>query len=333
MDGMAQPEHAARPLVTVVLVNRNGGRHVDMAFPSLARQSYPRLDVLVIDNGSTDGSCERVGREHPAVRVVRLGSNTGFSHALNEGIRRAQGAYILSMNFDVALDGRFVEKLVDALEARSEAGWAAGRLFRHPSDGPDRIDCNGHYLLPSRYCYGYDPSHPDPADYGTAREVFGASACAALYRVSMLRALAIDGEIFDEDLFAFFEDVDLDWRAQQAGYRCVYVPEAVGTHVRGGSGARPDGRAAALLASNRLLVMIKNDDVSDVMADIGPIVQRTLADALRLLRRHPWGLVWAMARVARRAPAMIRKRRHVRRRRSVTRAYLSSLRLKTAFLG
>lgn len=322
------------PLVSVVLVSWNCGRFVDGVLPSLLRQTYPAIEVLVVDNGSTDGGPELVEASYPGARVIRLGRNTGFSHALNQGIRQTRGPYVLSLNFDVVLEPGFVEALVQALETRPEAGWATGALRQLRDHGVvDAIDCVGHYFLPSRYCYGHDPAHPEPEFYSAPREVFGASACGALYRRAMLEDLAVGGEIFDEDLFAYFEDVDLDWRAQQLGYRCVFTPQARGAHMRYGADLSGRAEVVALLRSNRFLVMLKNDEWRDVARDAGAILRRTVRDALADLRSRPGALPRAVARLVRLAPAMLRKRRHVKRRRVVSREYLASLRLETPFLG
>src|SRR5262249_30185511 len=132
----ARPFHAsASELVSAVLVNLNCGPLVDLVFPSLAKQTYPHLEILVMDNGSTDGSCERIEREYPAARVIRLGRNTGFSHALNAGIRAGRGRYVLSVNFDVTLEAAFVAALVGALERNATAGWAAGFLRKLSASG------------------------------------------------------------------------------------------------------------------------------------------------------------------------------------------------------
>lgn len=323
-----------RSLVTAVLVNLNCGPLVDLIFPSIVAQTYPDLEVLVIDNGSSDGSCERIERDYPNVKVFRLGRNTGFSHALNVGIREARGTYVLSLNFDVTLEPDFVAALVDVLERHPQAGWAAGLLRKLSPEGVlDSIDCNGHYWLPSRYCYGYDPAHPDPRAYDVEREVFGASACAALYRTRMLHDLALGGEIFDEDLFAYFEDVDLDWRAQLRGYRCIFTPRARGAHMRGGTGLSRRPEVAALLPANRLLVMLKNDELGDVLSDWSPIMRRTIQDVIAHYRAHPRSLTIALGRVIRLAPRMLGKRRALKAGRVASRDYIRALRLKTDFLG
>jgi len=322
------------PRVGAILVNLDCGALVDLVFPSLAKQTWPALEIVVVDNGSTDGSAERIEREFPGARVIRLGHNAGFSAALNAGIRATTGAYVLSLNFDVVLEPEFVAALVEALERRPEAGWAAGAMRQlRPQGVVDAIDCYGHWLLPSRYVYGCDPARRRPAEYPAECLVFGASACAALYRRRMLEDLALDGEIFDEDLFAYFEDVDLDWRAQQRGWRCVFTPAARGAHMRGGTGLDKQAEVAALPVANRFLVMLKNDAPSEVARHLGPILLRTLRDVAMHLRAHPRSLLIALGRLVRLAPRMLAKRRRLRATRRTSRAYLASLTLRTRFLG
>lgn len=323
------------PLVSIILVNRNCGGLVDLVFPTIVRQTYAGLEIVVVDNGSDDDSVARIQSEYPTARVIELGGNTGFSHALNVGIRETAGEFVLSLNFDVVLEPDFVTALVDAVRDRPEVGWAAGALRKLT---PDRvvtqgIDCFGHYLLRSRYCYGYDPDQPDPSSYQQSREVFGASGCGALYRRSMLESLAVGGEIFDEDLFAYFEDVDLDWRAQHRGYKCLFVPAARGAHMRGGTGLSRRPEVAALLLSNRFLVMLKNDEAGDVLADAAPIVLRTLRDIAAHLRAHPASIPMAAARLLRLAPRMVRKRRDLKSVRRSGPSAVRTFRLATRSLG
>ena len=320
--------------VSVILVNLNCGQLLDYVFPSLAAQTYADHEVVVVDNGSTDGSCERIAARWPATRVIRLGRNTGFSHALNAGIRATAGEYVLSLNFDVVLEPDFLAALVDALDRHADAGSAAGAMRRlTPGGVVDAIDCFGHWMLPSRYCYGYDPARPEPAQYSDERYVFGASACAALYRRRMLDDVALDGEVFDEDLFAYLEDVDLDWRAQQRGWPCVFTPLARGAHMRGGTGLSRRPEVAALLMANRPLVMLKNDEPRDVLRDLPAILARSVVDIAREGRRRPRALPIAAARVARLAVRMLAKRRRIRRGRRVDPGWFAALRVSTRFLG
>jgi GT2 family glycosyltransferase len=149
----------------------------------------------------------------------------------------------------------------------------------------------------------------------------------------MLESVARDGEIFDEDLFAYFEDMDLDWRAQRLGYRCLFVPSARGAHIREGTGLTARPEVAALLLANRFLVMMKNDDLRDVVADLWPIVLRTGVDLVLHARKHPRSIAIALGRLARLAPRMLAKRRTLRRVGATVSSPVRRFRLPTRFLG
>jgi GT2 family glycosyltransferase len=141
----------------------------------------------------------------------------------------------------------------------------------------------------------------------------------------MLEDIALCGEYFDEDFFAYFEDVDLDWRAQQRGWKCIYTPYAVGYHVRYGSDLIKNPSIAACLLSNRLFLMIKNDMCSAVAQDFRPIVRRTLQDYGYYISKNPLAVAIALWRLIRFAPKMFRKRFIIGRRRLAGREYLRGL--------
>src|SRR5436190_12047539 len=191
--------HMTAGLVSAVLVNLNCAGFAERVLRSVASQTHTAIETIVVDNWSTDGSVEWIRKRYPAVKVIELGSNRGFSAALNHGIAHSQGEFVLSLNFDVELEPQFVTALVLQLRARPDCGWAAGTMRQLRDAGPiDVIDCNGHYLLRCWHCYAYDPDRPRLDDYQMVTQIFGASGCAAMYRRSMLDDVGIDGQVFDE---------------------------------------------------------------------------------------------------------------------------------------
>ncbi|HEY7511903.1 MAG TPA: glycosyltransferase [Vicinamibacteria bacterium] len=316
-----------KPLVSVLLVNHNGARFVAPLFDSLARQTYGPLEVILFDNASTDDSVRLVEERYPWVRVVKKDHNTGFSRPVNEGIRLSSGPYVIALNLDVVLTETFVEELVSVLDHDPAVGWVAGKVLKLKESGPtDDIDCLGHHMSRNRYARERDYSRPfEWADYAESRFVFGASACAALYRRSMLEDVRLDGEYFDEDFFAYFEDVDLDWRAQQRGWKCVFTPRALAYHMRGGSGLIRQRRIAAGYLANRWLMLVKNDDTRHVLQDIRPVVGQLARDVGSWGRRDPLVIPAAVGRFLGKVPRMVAKRRAIRTRRVVPRAYLRGL--------
>ncbi|MBI2883476.1 MAG: glycosyltransferase family 2 protein [Candidatus Methylomirabilis oxyfera] len=318
---------AAGTRVSIILLNYNSMRFIDPLLESLSRQTYGPFEILLFDNGSVDGSIAYVKRCRPEISVYEMGRNTGFSLPINEGIRRARGDYLLILNMDVVIEHTFIEAMVNAIETDARVGWVAGKMLKLTAQGKSaEIDCLGHHMARDRYAKETDYSVPFRwEDYAAIRPVFGASACAALYRRAMLDDVAPDGEFFDEDFFAYFEDVDLDWRAQQRGWVCLYTPGAVGYHVRGGSGLSRQPEIAACQLSNRILTMLKNDDLGHILQDIRPITRRTLRDVAVCWLDNPRVLWRALVRVVRLLPRMMQKRRTIRKRRLVSPAYLRSM--------
>lgn len=315
-------------LVSVVLVNYNGHGLIEPTLRSLFDQSYRPLEVLLYDNGSSDGSPELVRRKFPRVHVIELGRNTGFSWPNNEGIKTSHGEYVLTLNIDVVLARNFIEELVKAIETDNGIGWAAGKMLKLTIEGKktQEIDCLGHHFHRDRYAKETDYSRPFTwKDYSQLRYVFGASACAALYRRAMLEDAALGKEYFDEDFVAYWEDVDLDWRAQLRGWKCIYVPTAVGYHVRGGSGLHRNPEIAAHNLANRFLILIKNDEPMNLLMDAAPFLTRTAMDMLVALKNNPLALPIALRILRQRTPRIMAKRTIVQRNRAVSSSYIRSL--------
>jgi GT2 family glycosyltransferase/glycosyltransferase involved in cell wall biosynthesis len=313
--------------VSVILVNYNGARFIPRLCESLARQTWPPSEVWFFDNNSTDGSADLARDLLPTINVVQYDRNTGYSFPVNEGIRHSQADYKLVLNVDLVLEDSFIEEMVGALERFPTAGWAAGKMLKLTEAGKSEdIDCLGHHMSRMRYATETDHSRPfDWRHYDSERFVFGASACAALYRSSMLEDLRCDGEYFDEDFFAYFEDVDLDWRAQLRGWKCLYVPRAVGYHMRGGSGLIKRADIAACYLANRWLMLVKDDTARHFGQDLVPFATRLVQDVGVYLTTQPLAVWLAVKRGLKLLPRMLAKRRTIQKRSVVARAYIRSL--------
>jgi len=327
MGGQSLTEGQAANWVSLIMVNHNGRRFIKPLFDSLLRQTRKPEEVWFFDNGSTDGSADFVMSHYARVNVVREEGNRGYSIPVNEGIRRSKGEYILVMNVDLVLEDTFIEEMVKVLERNPTVGWAAGKLLKLTESGKsDTIDCLGHHMSRCRYATETDYSRPFAwADYDEERFVFGASACAALYRRAMLDDVKVNGEYFDEDFFAYFEDVDLDWRAQQRGWKCIYTPKALGHHMRGGSGLFRERDIAACYLGNRWLMLLKNDRGSHLLQDFAPFVCRLARDIYTNSRTDLWIPVQALGRLVKYSPKMLRKRRRISATRVVPISYLRGL--------
>jgi GT2 family glycosyltransferase len=209
--------------VSVLVVNWNGRKFLSECLDGLRRQTYQPLFVICVDNGSSDGSVDFIHRHYPEVRIIAFSENTGFSAANNYAFKSIRGEYVALLNNDAVPDRLWMKHLVEALASHPDAGSAASKMLFW--DKPDTIDRAGDAY--SRAGTGLLRGRGDEAqNFGKKEWIFGACAGAALYRTAMLKDIGL----FDEDFFLLYEDVDLSFRAQLKGYKCLYVPEAVVYH-------------------------------------------------------------------------------------------------------
>ncbi len=213
-----------RERVTVVVVNWNGRKFLEHCLNGLKRQTYPYFSTIMVDNGSTDGSIDYVKKYFPSVEIISLSKNMGFSAANNIAINRAKTEFVALLNNDAVAHENWLSHLVNSIEKYPEAGFLASKMLFY--DDPTCIDRAGDAyswagagILRGR---GQVSEAFDQVEW-----VFGACAGAALYRKSMLEEIGL----FDEDFFLLYEDVDLSFRAQLNGYRCLYIPDAIVFHM------------------------------------------------------------------------------------------------------
>jgi GT2 family glycosyltransferase len=242
------------PLVSIVVVTWNSAPFLRRSLEGIRAQTYQPVEVIVVDNASEDHGVAMCRDD--AFTIIRNTTNRGFSAAVNQAIARARGEFVLLCNPDAYLGPRYVAEIVAAMKADPNIGSATGTLMREEGSVIDtagiRMTRSGRHLdiqsfsprrgekvrearmrgRPQGPSPGLRPPSPAGAGEGAVNEVFGASGAAGMYRMSFLRDVAIDGEIFDEDFFAFREDADIAWRGRLLGWRSIHVPSAVGTHVR-----------------------------------------------------------------------------------------------------
>ena len=210
--------------VTVIVVNWNGRKLLSQCLDGLRGQTFPRFSTILVDNGSSDGSVDFVRRRYPEITVIPLPRNMGFCAGNNAALQRVKGEYVALINNDAIPSPDWLKNLVAALDACPRAGFAASRMLLPGS--PAIIDRAG-----DAYTWagaGLLRGRGQRAEaYSRRAWVFGACAGAAMYRSRMLDDIGW----FDEDFFLLYEDVDLSFRAQLKGYRCLYVPESIVRHA------------------------------------------------------------------------------------------------------
>ena len=253
------------PTVCAAIVTYNSARYIRRCLEAVIRQEGVPIEIVVVDNGSTDGTAAVLRQFRGRVRVIHCGRNLGFAEAQNRAIRASSTEWVLTLNPDVLLRPGFVRALVEAGQADPEAGAVCGKLL---SIGPGftpldeaRIDSTGICFTPALRHFDRGWREPDRGGYENLEYVFGASAAAALYRRSMIDDVAIDGDFFDPDFFVYREDADVAWRAQLLGWRTLYTPAAEAFHVRTVTPANRRSVPAVInmhSVKNRFLMRIKN---------------------------------------------------------------------------
>jgi GT2 family glycosyltransferase len=303
------------PRVTVVIPNWNGERFLNLCLTSLRRQSFGDFETILVDNGSADASVDFTKRNFPEVRTIALGENRGFSAAVNAGIRASEAEYVALLNNDTEAESGWLEALVSAAESRQGAGLFASKLV----DFRDRrlLDGAGDALRRSGLPYRVGHLELDHGQFDEPSFVFGACAAAALYRRSLFEEIGS----FDEDFFAYCEDGDLSFRAQLAGYRCLYVPHACVYHMGSAStGGKRSPTAARLGTQNGVNLLVKNLPAALVWRMLPSLLAGQLSRVTITsfssggLRAHLDGLAEAW----RLLPLMLKKRKEIQDRRTVS---------------
>ncbi|MCC6641478.1 MAG: glycosyltransferase family 2 protein [Deltaproteobacteria bacterium] len=307
------------PALSIQIVTWNSEDVIGACLASLAAQCVRAFEVVIVDNASQDATAacvERALAQGLPGTLVRSGRNLGFCGGHNLALGRSQASWILLLNPDTHVGVDFVERTLETLQRTDpDVGTVAPLIVRQ--DG--RIDSTGLFL--DRLRRVFDRGQGKPAQrYAREEDVFGCTGAAALHRRAMLADVAEDGQAFDERLFAYYDDLDLSWRAQLRGWRCRYVPSLVVVHARAGRNAvrAAEGRRGRALEQrlavrNRLLVLLKCERLRDALAALPWLLPYELARLAYVALRAPGSLPGYLDAL-RLAPTFWRSRRLVRQR-------------------
>ena len=270
-----------KPAVSVVIPNWNGKKHLQECLASLSEQTILDYEIILVDNGSQDGSQEYVRTMFPNVKLITFDKNRGISAANNAGIEAAHAEIVVVMNNDTSVETTFLQNVLRAFEENPDISFCAMKTVQ---DG-GIINAIGDA---EKFVKVSSPAIPrrvkDGPEWNVARDVFGAGPCMA-YRTSLF----IDVGLFDEDLFAFYEDVDMAFRAHLAGHRAIYWPHAVMRHKVEGTLKREHPMAMYYRTRNGIWILLKNMPAV-ILARyfhklVGPILKTWLRDAIKSLLR------------------------------------------------
>ncbi len=272
----------APPLVSVVVLNYNGMQFLRACFDSLADCTYPRLELLMVDNGSTDDSIRFVQENYPLVQVLESGGNIGYSAGNNLGLAAAKGKYVVLLNNDVEVTPGWVEPLVEELEAHPDVAACQPKIlhlldrkkFEYAGAAGGWIDLFGYPFLRGRV---FDTTEEDRGQYDNAIDLFWTAGAAITIRKT---ALEHSGNL-DEDFVHHMEEIDLCWRLHLQGYRLRVRPDAVIYHYAGGT-IKPDSYTKIYWNHrNSLLMLLKNYGLPRL---IWVLPVRLVLDAILLLK-------------------------------------------------
>jgi GT2 family glycosyltransferase len=220
-------------LISVIIVNWNKRDLLQACLQSLKAQSYRDFEIIVVDNASRDGSLELVKNYFSDVKLLANSENLLYSRAQNQGIREAHGEFILCLNNDTVLDKDFLKECILAMKSDKDIGIVSGKILS--ADGK-LIDTAGEFLSRSRKPLERGYRSKDCGQFEKEGFVFGAGGVAPFYRAKMLEEIKLkEGEYFDNDYGLFYEDLDLNWRANLFGWKAYYTPKAICFHARGSS--------------------------------------------------------------------------------------------------
>lgn len=226
------------PKVSIAIVTWNHETFIADCLKSIYQQSWPNFSVIIVDNASIDETLPLIEKSEYLPTILRNPQNLGFAHGHNQAyaLAKKQNAQaLLVVNPDIELTPDFIEKIMTGFDNQLSAGSFAGKLFSSRSretNSPQIIDSVGLKIKKSLQIVDRGADTEDRGQFSRQEEIFGVSGALALYRLSALNDIEIDGKIFDEKFFAYKEDADLACRLQLRGWKCVYIPTAEAYHYR-----------------------------------------------------------------------------------------------------
>lgn len=247
-------------MIHIGIVSFNTLKDLPSCLRHVKKQSYPHIRVIILDNYSTDNSLKWL-KQQKGINLITSKKNLGFGKAHNKIIQFAhlkKNDWYLALNPDVRLDRHYVKQLL-AVCRRHRAAWATGKLYKATKQ--KLLYSVGHGLLRDGYAINVGYNCVDQPQWAKPREIFGAPGAAPLYSAQLIKAISVNGAFFDPEMFMYFEDVDVDWRAQLKGYKCWYAPKAKAIHPGGGFRASLDAEAL----SNRYRSVLKNAFLLDLV--------------------------------------------------------------------
>ena len=267
--------------VLIVIPSWNGRHLLDACLAALATQTWHDYEIIVVDNGSKDGSVAWLRGRYPQIGVISNECNLGFAAAVNQGVRVSDSRYVVTLNNDTEPDPDWLAALVNVAEDDPTVGMCASRMLF--ADRPGVVNSTGICIDRVGIAWDRRGGEADDDSEMLPIEVFGPCGGAALYRRTMLDQIGL----FDEDFFAYLEDVDLAWRARRAGWRCLYVPAARVFHRHSATGGEGSPFKNYHVGRNKIWLVAKNYPFARLWYCIPALILYDVASVMyTLLARH-----------------------------------------------
>lgn len=309
------------PSIAVVIPNWNGKEDLPACLDSLLQQTIP-AEIVVVENGSIDGSAAFLAEHYTQVTVLAQKKNLGFAGGVNAGIRYALQfdiEYVALLNNDAVVDKEWLAELVKTMSANPEAGIVTSKIT---SSDRSHLDSTGDIYTTWGLPYPRGRKETNLHAYDDMMTIFGASGGASLYRTTALKQIGL----FDEDFFAYYEDVDLSFRAQLAGWKVRFAPNALAYHQISATSSKLKGFTTYQTIKNYPWLLIKNVPVG-LMPIILPrfTLAHTLFIGRAFLRGHGWYAIKGWFRCTILLPKKLWQRRHIQKHKQVTDEYIASI--------
>ena len=283
------------PLVSVLILNVNGLSHLDTCLKSVMMTNYPNLEVVLVDNGSTDRSVDYVAKNYPNVKIITNGKNLGFAAGNNVGIKKAKGDYVILLNNDTEVDPNWVKEMVHVAESDPLIAACQPKIlnfydrtkFEYAGGAGGFIDMYGYPLARGRV---FEYVERDHGQYDDSSDIFWASGTAMLIRRSALNRTGL----LDESFFIYHEETDLCWRFHLSGYRVVFVPSAKIFHKGGATFKRKPYASWYLLHRNDFIMLLKNYSTANLAKIFIPRISLEFVAVCKFALERDINRVWVI---------------------------------------
>jgi len=315
------------PLISVIILNWNGKEFIKTCLDSVFKTKYPNYEVIVVDNGSTDGSVEFIKSKYSKVKLIRNRKNLGYAKGNNIGIKSSKGKYLVALSNDTKVDPNWLKELVRVAESDNSIGICASKQLYF--DRPCIINSTGIVVFKDGTARNRGLGEKDEGRYDKIEEVFGAPGASTFFRREMLNKIGL----FDSDYFSYQEEFDLAWRARLCGWKCVYVPNALVYHRVGATSRRYPNIAAYYMHRNRLWTIVKNFSLSSIVIYLPYIFLYELGSILYSLLTQNFIHVKAIFDALKGIPKILKKRKKIQKMRTVPESEITKYMLTPPFLN